>query len=310
MANPKSQQMGMSHSSSFDKGAATGVVKFSIFLLVGLAFTAVLVLYSNAVSNGFEKPRRWYSGADSERTIEKTFEVNPGGELVLETDVGDVQVEGWDKNEVNVIVAKRGSESRDRHFDITFDATKDRVAIRGRYEHKWRFWNWGNFDVRYKIKVPNKFRVNLHTVGGDIVVNNIEGELKGETSGGDVRIESVVGAVNVETSGGDIMIDSVDGKVRAETSGGDIEVKLSGENKGINVSTSGGDITLYLPDGVNGDLDASTSGGGVKMHLGGQFSGKIEDDEVHGKINGGGFLIKAETSGGDIRIYSSSSKPF
>ncbi len=284
---------------------------------------AVLIVYSNAVSDGHGIISKAWIAPTSERTMEKTFEVSPGGELVVDTDIGDVRVEGWDKNEVNVIVEKSGSERRYRRFDITFDATKEKVVIRGKYEHKWRFWDaWGNFDVHYTIKVPNKFRLNVSTAGGDVILNDVEGLVKGETSGGsvnamnikgdtrletsggDVHIESVVGAVNLGTSGGSIRADGVEGQVTAETSGGDIEVRLVGENRGIRMETSGGSITLYLPDGAKGDLDASTSGGGVKLRLGQQFSGSIQEDEVHGRINGGGALIKAETSGGDIWIYT------
>lgn len=119
-------------------------VKFSIFLLIGLAFVAVLIVYSNAVSDGHGIISKAWIAPTSERTMEKTFEVSPGGELVVDTDIGDVRVEGWDKNEVNVIVEKSGSERRYRRFDITFDATKEKVVIRGKYEHKWRFWDaWG-----------------------------------------------------------------------------------------------------------------------------------------------------------------------
>jgi hypothetical protein len=301
-------------------------VKLSALLLVGLAFAAAMIVYSNAVSNGTGFPEKWRPNVTFERTIEKSFEVSPGGELVVETDLGEVRVESWDKNEVNVIVEKSGSERKDRKFEITFDATKERVSVRGGPQRNWGFWDWGNFDVVYRIMTPTKFRVTVHTSGGDVVVRNIEGELKAgtsggnvtasniqgdvklETSGGNIRAEGVVGSVDAETSGGDLRLDNVDGKIRGETSGGNVEVKLLGENKGIQVSTSGGNITLSLPNDVKADIDASTSGGEVKMRLEAQFDGKIEDEEVHGKINGGGDIISAETSGGDIQISSTSAK--
>ena len=49
-------------------------------------------------------------------------------------------------------------------------------------------------------------------------------------------------------------------------------------------------------------MDASAAGGDVECELEIVTRGEVEDDELHGKINGGGGPIEAETSGGDISI--------
>ena len=97
-------------------------------------------------------------------------------------------------------------------------------------------------------------------------------------------------------------INNVDGKVRAETSGGDIVVSTSGDNKGIFAETSGGDIDITIEKSAKANIDASTSGGAVYCNLPITMSGKIDESEMRGSVNGGGNMIHAHTSGGDVRI--------
>jgi DUF4097 and DUF4098 domain-containing protein YvlB len=123
-----------------------------------------------------------------------------------------------------------------------------------------------------------------------------------ETSGGDVQVTGAKGAVVLETSGGDIRVSSSDGSVRAKTSGGDIVVMLTGINNGVDVQTSGGDIDIMAGGEIRANLDASTSGGSIICSLPVTMQGEIDESHVMGTLNGGGELIRARTSGGDITI--------
>jgi DUF4097 and DUF4098 domain-containing protein YvlB len=144
----------------------------------------------------------------------------------------------------------------------------------------------------------------MATSGGDIEAGKVNGDVKLETSGGDIRISQITGRVDVSTSGGDITVGDVEGKVTAETSGGDITVTVRGENKGVSVETSGGDIEIVVAKNSGANIDASTSGGEVICDLPVTVSGRIDEGHVRGTVNGGGPVIHAETSGGDIRIKS------
>lgn len=280
-------------------------------------------------------------GSESNRHFEKNFTVASGGTLHLDSDNGDVDIESWDKNEVKATVDISGDESRVDKFDVRFSSTGNDVEIVGRAnEDNFFKWNVGSFQVKYHIMVPKKFNLQattaggdmavseiagevvFHTSGGDITARSLEGSTELSTSGGDVKVNDVKGDLKVNTSGGNIVTDGVEGNVDAETSGGsvnvsstgggihaessggDITVNLQGENKGINAETSGGTVTLYLDEAVKANVDASTSGGKVRCELPVTVQGDVEDDELHGTINGGGPTIYARSSGGDIKIMS------
>lgn len=322
--------------------------KIIVFIFVGVVFGGVMVLYSNSQ---FEKPDAMNSAKDeiksmfgsdetsATRHIEKSFSVKSGGNLVLDTDAGDVDVVTWDRDEVLVKVDIEGTDRRSEKFDVKFSTEGDRVTVIGKSgDNSFFKWDVGNLDIHYYVSVPKKFTVkastsggnmtlrdlegdvrfetsggnlsieavegtvNVSTSGGNIDVRKIKGSVKGETSGGNVRADNVAGDVNVQTSGGEIELESIDGSVHAETSGGGITLKLTGENKGVDVHSSGGDINIYVSESIAANLEASTSGGRVRCELPITVKGDMSDDELRGKINGGGNVIRAETSGGDVRI--------
>lgn len=144
----------------------------------------------------------------------------------------------------------------------------------------------------------------VHTSGGDISVGRTAGQFKAQTSGGDIRIHSAAGRTIARTSGGDISVQSTSGSLDASTSGGSVEVRflsqMSGNSK---LSTSGGDVVVYLPKTARLNLDAKCSGGRVVSDVPIRIVGKrIDEDELHGTLNGGGPLLALRSSAGRIEI--------
>lgn len=316
-------------------------IKLTLFFLFTAAFISGLLAFSNSRGHVITTPdEENYSVGDGQnRRFEKQFTVTDGGDLIVESDAGTVKIDSWDKNEVSVIVEVEGSDSRAEKYKVEFKQEGNTVTVIGKVRDKSFFkWHVGNLEAYYTIKVPKKFNTTVNTSGGDIdaaklvgkvdystsggnvsietiegltVVStsggdvdlrDINGDVDAETSGGNVICENVKGNVKGYTSGGNVEVRSVDGRVKAGTSGGNITIKVTGENKGIEAETSGGDIDIYVKDGIGADIDAETTGGSVDCDLPVTVRGKVRDSELHGKINGGGNPIRAETSGGSIRI--------
>ncbi|MFZ4618968.1 MAG: DUF4097 family beta strand repeat-containing protein [Bacteroidota bacterium] len=275
----------------------------------------------------------------SNRRYEKSFTVTENGEVNVEADAGTVKIDSWDKNEVSVVVEVEGTDSRAEKYKVEFRQEGNTVYITGKVRDNNFFkWHVGNLSAYYTIFTPKKFntkvatsggnvesknlvgRSDLTTSGGNVRVEKLEGEtvlstsggnidalnlignVDAETSGGNVVLESIVGNVKGNTSGGDVEFNDVDGRVKGGTSGGSVTVKMTGENKGIDVETSGGDIEIFIKEGIGADVDAETSGGSVDCDLPVTVRGKVRESELHGKINGGGNSLRASTSGGSIRI--------
>jgi DUF4097 and DUF4098 domain-containing protein YvlB len=274
-------------------------------------------------------------GAD--RKFDKSFTVKPGGMLKVNTDVGTIHVTADDGATVRVNADLRGREADVQDFELTAEQSGNDVEVRGR-GRKSGFWHNVDLDITYTITVPRDFKADLKTSGGDITITGTRGEVHGETSGGDlivrdisgaveaktsggdvegtnisgnihmstsggdIRVRGVTGEVEVSTSGGNVSVMEIKGKVFAGTSGGNVTVSVSDNYQGITAETSGGNVDIAISKKVGAEIDASTSGGDVDCDIPVTVSGKISETRIHGTINGGGNLLKARTSGGNIRI--------
>jgi hypothetical protein len=170
----------------------------------------------------------------------------------------------------------------------------------------------GNIDVE-----NCRDEIDLQTSGGNIEANNCSGDIRLETSGGSVRLNKLNGSIKANTSGGNIQGDDISGELLSHTSGGNIDLRglassletsTSGGNidvaitqlsKYVKVSNSGGNIDITLPKNKGVDLDLSGRIGNTHFE---NFSGKIDKDEVNGKLNGGGIPVKVDAGGGRINL--------
>lgn len=279
-------------------------------------------------------------GYSAIKKFEQKFSVSSGETLSLKTDQGEILVTGTPGNQVSIVAEIKGSPGDLEDFTIAANRIDHGVEIIGRTKSlRWWPWSFDDLDVSYKVEVPREYNLVLQTSGGDISAEQIQGDVRAETSGGgitlrvvkgnvildtsggdimteqvngklkagtsggDIVITSATGDVEAETSGGDIRISSMAGKIHSETSGGDITINLLGKG-GVFAETSGGDIAIALGKNVGATINASTNGGSVRCDLPVTIQGEFDETELHGTVGGGGEIIHAHTSGGDISLKS------
>ncbi|MFC2140042.1 DUF4097 domain-containing protein [Bacteroidota bacterium] len=249
--------------------------------------------------------------------IAKEFNVESGQTLHIDLETGgEIIIEGWDQNIVNVKAMISGRDADD--VEMEFDQNSDGVEIfsdyRGRNRNR-------SCDIRLEIKVPKVFNLDLETSGGEIELDGIEGDIEGATMGGSLDLKNLKGKIDittmggsidvynceangkVKTMGGSIYLEDIIGDIDAETMGGSITQKnvkgnAGSKGKALDVSTMGGSIKI--DDAPNGAY-IKTMGGSIKVKSAGEFleietmGGGIDVDAIDGKI-------KAETMGGDIYV--------
>jgi len=246
-----------------------------------------------------------------EDTIVKTFDVGPGGILILKSDMGSIEVCGKPGNDVKVEVIREvrtGSEKKAqdilKDFDIRFDQKNGDVIIEAEYRKKgWqRFWNnIGKYlRVKFIITVPERYNLDLDTKGGSISADSLVGDIEANASGGSLHFDRIEGNIQGSTSGGSIKIGEVVGDTRVHTSGGSIRI-MRAEGP-VDAHTSGGSITL---EEVLGTIKAHTSEGSVKASITHQPNSECRLTTSGGSITVYlseeiGMYVDAHTSGGRI----------
>ncbi|HEV2722138.1 MAG TPA: DUF4097 family beta strand repeat-containing protein [Thermoanaerobaculia bacterium] len=272
--------------------------------------------------------------------VRRAFNVAAGGTLYLDTDVGKVHVMPGAGGVVVAVQRHAWSQKALDRVHLTMTQQGNDVHVRAEVDSMSRWFSWGNdLDMTFDVTVPARYNVELKTSGGSVSVGDLQGFVHARTSGGSVHLAHIAGPVDARTSGGDvhlsgaggnaelhtsggslvigrvggtllartsggsITVEDVHGAIDAETSGGSISASISAQPRGDSrLSTSGGSINVALAPTIAVDLDAHTSGGGVHSDLPITVMGKISDDALTGKVNGGGPRLVLHSSGGGIHV--------
>jgi len=247
--------------------------------------------------------------ASIERTVEKTFAVQPGGTLKVETAGGNISVEPGTGDTVRVVAKEKIRASDDAAADeILKDLTltmeqqgNDVTAIAKYHGGAGRWFGNSRVQVSFVVTVPGKYNTDLHTSGGNIAVGDLAGRMQAHTSGGNVKFGNIDGIIDGGTSGGNVELGSCTGDTRLQTSGGNVRAdKIVGK---ADLGTSGGDISIGRVENV---VNAHTSGGNVEAGIGGTLKGDCSLGTSGGDVRvsvdkTAAFRLDAWTSGGGVR---------
>lgn len=247
--------------------------------------------------------------------------VQPGGRLVVRADVGTISVEpgSADRMECRVrLGVYTATEEEARRLLSRYELEVRPVSGGGAYlsgRFRSARWRATQRSVAYEIQVPLRFNLDLETQGGNVAVEELDGELQAATAGGDIRVGDVSGPVRGETAGGNIEMGNIGQRLEARTAGGCIRVgdvqgdatlatsgghiiagRIQGEAR---VETAGGDIVVR---GASADVIAQTAGGQIRI---GETGGSVRAQTSGGSIrlDAAQGPIQVQTAGGSIDLY-------
>jgi beta-lactamase regulating signal transducer with metallopeptidase domain/DUF4097 and DUF4098 domain-containing protein YvlB len=238
--------------------------------------------------------------ADDKHTLDDTIPVKPGGRLVLDLDTGgSVAIHGWDRNEVSVRFTLGGADWRTTQ--VASGPESFGVGIRAvPTGHQ----SYQSTSHRIEIRVPERYDVRIHSAGGGVTIDGVEGTFEGVTGGGELVLTDDRGRASLSTGGGDIQVSDCDLGGSVSTGGG--TVKLSRVKGGLRGSSGSGPV-IYADadaDGKTGDLSGVDVDGTGKVKLGDKPPGYLHISRAGGVVdldevpNGADI----QTGGGDIRI--------
>lgn len=246
------------------------------------ASSAVLALVAGVVvfaSAGF-------AAVTNRQTFEHSYPLAPGGSFLLENVNGSVQVEGWDRDEVEVEAVKTTDfEGQDlERVKIDVDSAPGHVSVHTRYPKG----EGVEVAVEYHVHVPYRVLLGcIGTVNGSVLVRGVDG-------GGDLH--SVNGNVEVLNSAG---------RFSAKTTNGDLRLELRQVLDGapMNLETVNGSVVLGLPSDAKANLRV--------LSMNGEFHSELPVTSTvaatpasafRGKLGIGGGEISVRTINGGVRL--------
>jgi len=219
------------------------------------------------------------------KDFNRTYPLQPCGTFELQNVNGSVDVQGWDRNEVEihaVKTAKQGEADLDR-VSIEVDAREDSVSVATRYPQ-----NEGvEVAVEYTIRVPH--RVHVEHIG---------------TVNGTLRISGLENAEDLHTVNGDIEVFEGSGNVHAHTTNGNVHLELAhGPDKaGATAETTNGSLVLAVPSDLQAELEARCLNGNFYSEIPITMESTERPREMHGRLGRGGPPIHLRTVNGGIRV--------
>ena len=158
--------------------------------------------------------------------FKKSYKISAGGQIVIWNYQGDIKIEGYDGDIIEV-VAKKGGPDRDL-IEIVDSSFGEGIDLHPRYLK----FGHGNAMVNFEVRVPQAVEYNFNrisSVGGKIQVSNVVGRLRAMSMRGDVEVINVRGLVSASSHSGNVKVeiddDSQRSNMRFASISGNIEVR-------------------------------------------------------------------------------------
>jgi DUF4097 and DUF4098 domain-containing protein YvlB len=235
----------------------------------------------------------------------KTYNISGTPDLRVETSDANIRVDTWDQKTIQATVISSHYKIGAGGLQIEERQTGDIVDINVRFPHGFHVMDFGNHRVDINIHMPKTGRVNLRTGDGNIDLSNFGGEMDLSSGDGHETLHGVDGKLHASTGDGHITADGRFDVLDLKTGDGHLDIKA---NSGSTLAdewtmhTGDGNVNLALPGNLAADLYLHTGDGHIDVDLPMTTEGRIKENDLHGKINGGGKLMTIHTGDGSISI--------
>jgi hypothetical protein len=241
----------------------------------------------------------------------KTYTLTGNPDLRVETSDANIHVSTWDQPTIEAKVTTTHYKIGDDGIRIEEHQTGNVVEINVHYPHHGGvIINWGSVSHRVEINIqmPREGRVDLHTGDGHIDLANFKGEMQMRSGDGSQEIEGVDGKLRAITGDGHIRANGRFDELELKTGDGRVEARAAAGSalaSGWRLESGDGSVTLEVPENFAADVDLHTGDGHIDLDMPISTSGKIRENEVRGKLNGGGNLLVIHTGDGSIHLRKS-----
>lgn len=219
------------------------------------------------------------------REFHQTYPLQAGGSVEVQNVNGTVDVQGWDRNEVEIRAVKtaKNKESDLDRVAIDVEARPDGISISSRYPQ-----NEGvEVAVDYVLHVPHKAHVeHLGTINGGL------------------KIAGVDSVEDLHTVNGNIEVFDAGSSVHAHTTNGNVHLELFrlADKTGATAETTNGSLLLAVPSDLQAEVDARCLNGNFSSELPITMESSERPREIHGRLGKGGAPLHLRTVNGGVRL--------
>lgn len=238
----------------------------------------------------------------------KIYSLSGRPNLSVETTEANIHVSTWDQNTIEAKVTTSHYKIGEGGIRIDEHQNGDVVSIEVHYPHHYFTVDTGYRRADIEIHMPREGKVDLSTSDGNIDLANFKGEMELRSSDGNETLNATDGNLRATTHDGSIHANGRFDTLELKSGDGSIEVRAengSTLNNGWRLGASDGSIRLQVPQDFAADVDLHTHDGHIDLDMPVVTEGKLRENEVRGKLNGGGNLLTIHTGDGSIHLLKS-----
>lgn len=255
-------------------------------------------------------------------TVDETKKADADGYVRIKVVRGQVDVEGWDRDEVHV-----EGDLDEATEEFIFDVKGKETVISVRLPNRLNRWCCDQ-ETDLKVRVPKDSDVLISLTSAESRVNNVHGGLEIGGVSGELQISDVSDRIRISNISGEVTLRDANGRVRVKTISGDItasdvegvsefnsvsgNVTVTNVNSEVELETVSGDIEISRSEISR--LRANTVSGDIEFDARLKDGARVETDTMSGSIRleMGGKIdaqFDLETGSGRIRNRLSDHKP-
>src|SRR6267154_1466166 len=235
----------------------------------------------------------------------KTYTVEHAPQLRVDTSDADIRLDTWDQNKIEAHVITEHWKIGENGIKILERQSGDSVEIEVRFPHRNFTFDVGRRRVQIEIHMPREGKVALRTGDGHISVNHLKGEMDFYSGDGRLEVDDADGEVRAHTGDGSIRVAGRFDGVNLTSGDGHVSLMVRPGSRVVHswdVRTSDGSVNLEIPADLAADLDLHTGDGHISTNVPLTVEGRIDKQDVHGKLNGGGNRLVVHTGDGSITV--------
>ena len=235
----------------------------------------------------------------------KTYNISGRPDLRIETSDANIRVTTWDQNTIEAKVITSHYKIGEGGIRVEERQTGDSVEIDVHYPHHDFVVGWSSHRVDIIIQMPREGKVNLRTGDGKIEVAGLKGDMDLHTGDGSINLDGVDGKLHATTGDGHIEANGRFDELGLKTGDGHVDVRAKSGSSlaaGWRLETGDGSVSLEVPGDLAADVDLHTSDGHIDLDMPVQAEGRVRQNEIRGKMNGGGSLLTIRTGDGSIHL--------
>ena len=224
------------------KTTTLGIAALAVVLASAACFIPIYL-----PDSGSEQPRNEFH---------QVVALEPGGAVSLENYSGDIEIRGWDRNEVEITAEDDWNRAYGRRTwfsgwgsgsstpEIEVDKIENYVKIRNRIS--------GREDeirtVHFTVHVPRSVDLrDVRSRDGSILIADLYGRIQADLEDGDIKVENFSGSLDLSLGSGTVEAEVLD--LRPDDS--------------VRIHAKEGPVTLFLQPEANARIEASAVNGAV-----------------------------------------------